>query len=92
VNVALITARDLERLAGPERFHRGLELLAAVEDLYEDEHSLCATVHDDGKPYLAMVHHDGGGECECPDGGPPGYCQHSVAVGLSNLGDVEIGI
>ena len=80
------TEADLERLAGPARFERGRILVDAVEDLDEDEHSLWATVSD-GRPYLAMVHHQHplGGECDCPDGAPPGLCEHAVAVGLSYL-------
>lgn len=85
----LFTEGDLERLAGHARFQRGRSLVDAVDDdLYEDEHSLCATVHD-GQPWLAMVHHERplSGECDCPHGSPPGLCEHSVAVGLCYLLD-----
>jgi uncharacterized Zn finger protein len=37
-----------------------------------------------------MVHHRVGllcGECECPDGEPGSFCEHSVAVGLYYLSD-----
>lgn len=64
----LFTEEDLERLAGPARFERGRRLLDMVDDEYEDEYSLCATVTD-GRAYLAMVHHRVGclaGECDCP--------------------------
>jgi len=88
--VTLFTYRELERLAGPAALARGRGLVDAVEDLYEDEHSLCATVHD-GQPFLAMVHHERplSGECDCPNGAPPGLCEHSVAVGLAYLSDYE---
>lgn len=58
-----------------------------IDDQYEDEYSLCATVTD-GRPYLAMVHHRVGrltGECDCPNGEPGSFCEHSVAVGLAYL-------
>ena len=83
----LFTEADLEGLAGPARFERGRSLLDMVEDEYEDEYSLCATVTD-GRKYLAMVHHRVGrlaGECDCPDARAVPLCEHSVAVGLSYL-------
>lgn len=83
------TEDDLKRLAGRARFERGRSLVDEVDDdLYEDEYSLCATVHD-GRPHLAMVHHQHplSGECDCPHGRPPGFCEHSVAVGLCYLLD-----
>jgi len=83
----LFTDEDLERLPGPARFERGRSLLDMVDDEYEDEYSLCATVTDGGA-YLAMVHHRVGrlaGECDCPDGKAVPFCEHSVAVGLSYL-------
>jgi uncharacterized Zn finger protein len=47
------------------------------------------TVLDDGRAYQAMVHHSPpmSAECDCPDGGPPSFCEHSKAVGLRYLGD-----
>jgi uncharacterized Zn finger protein len=86
---SLFTEADLLRLAGPARFERGRSLVDMVDDEYEDEYSLCATVTD-GRPYLAMVHHRVGrlaGECDCPDGRPGSFCEHSVALGLSYLDD-----
>jgi len=83
----LFTEADLLRLAGQARFERGRRLLDVVEDEYEDEYSVCATVTD-GRAYLAMVHHRVGrlaGECDCPDGKTVPFCEHSVAVGLSYL-------
>ncbi len=83
----LFSGADLERLAGPARFERGRSLLDMVEDEYEDEYSLCATVTD-GRAYLAMVHHRVGrlaGECDCPDAKAVPFCEHSVAVGLAYL-------
>jgi uncharacterized Zn finger protein len=84
----LFTEADLLRLAGPARFERGRSLVDMVDDEYEDEYSLCATVTDD-RPYLAMVHHRVGrlaGECDCADSRAPwSFCEHSVAVGLSYL-------
>ena len=82
--------QDLEQLAGAERLERARLLVDTIDDLYEDEWSVCGTVHDD-KPFLAMVHHAGaplGSECECPDGGPGSWCEHAVAVGLCYLDDV----
>jgi len=87
--VALLAEADLERLAGRDRLARARCLVDSIDDLYEDEFSLCGTVID-GASYLAMVHHRVGqlsGECECPNGDPPGLCEHSVAVGLCYLGD-----
>jgi hypothetical protein len=87
----LFTSGDLQRLAGPARFGRGRLLTAAVDDdVYEDEWSLVATVVDGGNAYLAMVHHGSAplsGECDCPAGSPPSFCEHSVAVGLCYLGE-----
>jgi len=87
----LFTEQDLRRLAGQARFKRGFTHVETIDDLYEDEFSLCATVYD-GQPYLAMIHHRAGpltGECDCPDGGPGPFCEHSVAVGLCYLSDDE---
>ena len=87
----LFTELDLQRLAGPTRLQRGRRLADTIDDLYEDEYSLCATVYD-GQPYLAMVHHRVGrlsGECDCSDGGPGSFCEHSVAVGLCYLSEDE---
>lgn len=78
---------DLEELAGGERLERGRLLADTIEDLYEDEWSICGTVND-GRLYFAMVHHVGhplSSECDCPDGDPGGWCTHAVAVGLRHL-------
>lgn len=78
---------DLLALAGRERLERGRVLAGTIDDLYEDEWSICGTVHD-GKAYLAMVHHVGSPlscECDCPDGAPGRWCEHVVAVGLAYL-------
>ena len=87
--MALFTELDLLRLAGRERLERGRSLVDTIDDLYDDEYSICATVHD-GEPYLAMVHHRVGllaGECDCLDGGPGSFCEHSAAVGLCYLAE-----
>lgn len=84
----LFTEEDLRRLAGNSRFERGQQLVDAVaDDLYDDEFSVCGTVSDGGRACMAMVHHQRpiSGECDCPDGGPPHLCEHSVAVGLAYL-------
>ena len=55
-----------------------------IEDDYEDEYSLCATVTD-LRPHLVMVHHRVGrlgSECDCHDGVPDSFCEHAVALGL----------
>lgn len=83
----MFTKRDLQQLAGRTRFRRGCELVDTIDDLYEDEFSLCGTVHDP-EPHLAMVHHRVGRlstECDCPDGQPGSCCEHAVAVGLCYL-------
>lgn len=88
----LFARKDLQRLVEPARFERGRLLAGTIKDLYEDEWSLVGTVLDDGKPYQAMVHHTSSplcGECDCPDAGPPSFCEHSVAVGLCYLGEDE---
>jgi len=85
MNIRLFSQRDLQRLAGRRRFRRGLRLVDTIDDLYEDEWSLCATVHD-CEPHLAMVHHRGSPlstECDCPDGRPGSFCEHAVYY-LSN--------
>lgn len=87
----LFTHADLEALAGSARFQHGQRLVESVDDEYEDEYSLCATVTD-GPAYLAMVHHRVGrlaGECDCPDGRAGLFCAHCVAVGLSYLDEDE---
>ena len=89
--MALFSELDLQRLAGRARVERGRNLVDTIDDLYEDEYSLCATVYDD-QPYLAMVHHRVGslaGECDCLDGGPGSFCEHSVAVGLCYLAEED---
>jgi uncharacterized Zn finger protein len=91
-DMKLFTELDLERLAGRARLERGRSLLDTIDDSYEDEFSLCATVYD-RQPYLAMVHHRVGllcGECECPDGEPGSFCEHSVAIGLYYLSDDDL--
>lgn len=85
----MFSEADLEQLAGRDRLERARRLVDTIDDLYEDEWSLCGTVHDD-KPYLAMVHHVGGplsSECECLDGDPGSWCEHAVAVGLCYSGE-----
>ena len=87
--MALFTEADLERLAARGPFERARILAGEIDDLYEDEYSLCATVND-GEPYLAMLHHRVGplwSECECPNGEPGGFCAHSIAVGLCYLAE-----
>ena len=87
VGIKAFSQQDLEQLAGAEHLKRARSLVDTIDDLYEDEWSVCGTVHDD-KPYLAMVHHAGGplgSECECPDGDPGNWCEHAVAVGLCYL-------
>ncbi len=89
LDMKLFTELDLQRLAGEARFERARCLVETIGDLYEDKFSLCATVYDD-EPYLAIVHHRVGrlgGECDCPDGEPGSFCEHSVAVGLCYLSD-----
>lgn len=86
------TRKDLQRLVAPAKFERGRVLAHTIEDLYEDEWSLCGTVLDDGRCHEAMVHHGSrwlSAECDCLEGGPPSFCEHSVAVGLCYLGEVE---
>ena len=89
--MALFTESDLLRLAGPERLTRARVFADEIDDLYEDEYSLCATITD-GQPYLAMLHHRVGrlsSECECPDGEPGGFCVHSLAIGLCYLDEED---
>jgi GNAT superfamily N-acetyltransferase len=84
----LFTRNELRRLVDPERFQRGRLLARTIVDLYEDEWSLVGTVIDEGKAHLAMLHHGTprlSAECDCPDGGPPAFCEHSAAVGLCYL-------
>lgn len=91
MSIKLFTERDLQRLAGRTRFTRGRSLVDTIDDLYEDEWSLCATVYD-GEARLAMVHHRVGRlstECDCPDGHPGSFCAHAVAVGLCYLSDSD---
>ena len=87
LGIKQFSEHDLEQLVEAERLKRARLLVDTIDDLYEDEWSVCGTVHDD-KPYLAMVHHAGGplsSECECPDGDPGSWCEHAVAVGLCYL-------
>ena len=79
--------RSLLRLAGPVRVERARIFADEIEDLYEDEYSLCGTIID-CQPYLAMLHHRVGrlwSECECPNGEPGGFCEHVIALGLCYL-------
>ncbi len=87
--MTLFTKADLERRAGPDRLTRGALLADTIEDLYEDEWSLVGSVHDGEAKYMAMIHWEGGSECECPDGrGVNGvFCEHAAAVGLCYLGE-----
>jgi uncharacterized Zn finger protein len=85
----LFTRNELQRLAAPEQFERARQLAGTIDDLYDDGWSVFGTVVDDGRRYEAMVHHTPpmSAECMCPDGGPPSFCEHSIAVGLCYLGD-----
>jgi uncharacterized Zn finger protein len=85
----LFTRNELQHLSDPARFELARQLAGTIDDLYEDEWSVVGTVIDGGGPYQAMVHHHPpmSAECECPDGGPPHFCEHSIAVGLCYLGD-----
>ncbi|HTW99321.1 MAG TPA: hypothetical protein VMD59_11120 [Acidimicrobiales bacterium] len=88
--IKLFGERDLAALAGVERLEQARLLVDAIEDLYEDEWSLCGTVPDGDQAHLAMVHHADGplsSECDCPGGRPGGWCEHSVAVALCYLAD-----
>lgn len=87
--MAHFSERDLKRVAGRARLQEAERLVETIDDLYEDEWSLAATVQDADFRYLAMLHHGGRGplssECECKDDGPDSFCAHSVAVGLYYL-------
>jgi hypothetical protein len=85
----LFTRNDLERLAEPAWFERARRLAGTIHDLYEDEWSVFGTVLDDGRACQAMVHYSPpiSAECDSPDGDPPSFCEHSIAVGLRYLGD-----
>ena len=88
----LFTRQDLQRLVEPARFERGRMLAETIDDLYEYVWSLCGTILDGVRRHEAIVHHGSPGlsvECDCPEGGPPSFCAHSVAVGLCYLGEVE---
>ena len=89
--MSLFTESDLLRLGGAERLTRARVFADEIDDLYEDEHSLCATITD-GQPYMAMLHHGDrrlSSECECPDGKPGGFCVHSLAIGLCYLDEQD---
>jgi hypothetical protein len=55
LGVKAFSEDDLEQLAGRDRLESARLLVDTIDDLYEDEWSICGTVRDE-KPYLAMVH------------------------------------
>jgi uncharacterized Zn finger protein len=86
------TEDDLQRVAGPASYTRGLSYLNQVEDLEIADTWVAATVLGT-QAYEVLLSFGGGragvnelrGDCSCPFGAEGNFCKHCVAVGLSAL-------
>lgn len=74
-------------LGSPDRFERARIFADEIDDLYEDEYSLCAR----RSPAVSRIWRCritasvAFGVMRCPNGESGGFCEHSIALGLCYL-------
>jgi uncharacterized Zn finger protein len=84
---AFFSKKDLERLAGPRAYSRGLASVPAVDALATSGAEITGTVYG-SEPWQARLNRRPAGldgSCDCPRGMAGEFCRHCVAVGLVYL-------
>lgn len=81
------TEADIEQIAGPRSYERGLEYLDSVTDLDISSTKVSAIVYGSYRYRVNLYVSDRGlgGDCTCPHGQEGFFCKHCVAVGLATL-------
>ncbi|MEE4595294.1 hypothetical protein V2J94_25995 [Streptomyces sp. DSM 41524] len=87
-----LTEANLEMLAGPRSYERGLGYLDAVSGVEVGDGWVTASVHGTER-YEVELTLDGpgglSGQCDCPYGMEGNFCKHLVALGLTVLAQRE---
>jgi uncharacterized Zn finger protein len=84
---AFFSKKDLERLAGPRAYQRGVASVPAVDALGTSGAEITATVYG-SEPWQVRLDRRPAGldySCDCPRGMAGEFCRHCVAVGLVYL-------
>ncbi|MBV9449810.1 MAG: SWIM zinc finger family protein [Streptosporangiaceae bacterium] len=85
------TEADIQRVAGPRSFGRGLDYLDSVADLEISDSRITAMVYGSHRYRVTLTAGDGqlAGSCTCPHSQEGFFCKHCVATGLAvlELGD-----
>ena len=84
---AFFSKKDLERLAGPRAYQRGVASVPAVDSLGTSGAEITATVYG-SEPWQVRLDRRPAGldfSCDCPRGMAGEFCRHCVAVGLVYL-------
>ena len=84
---AFFSKKDLERLAGPRAYSRGLASVPAVDALSTSGAEITGTVYGSEPWQVRLDRRPAGldGSCDCPRGMAGEFCRHCVAVGLVYL-------
>ena len=84
---AFFSKKDLERLAGPRAYSRGIASVPAVDALSTSGAEISATVYGSEPWQVRLDRRPAGldGDCDCPRGMAGEFCRHCVAVGLVYL-------
>jgi uncharacterized Zn finger protein len=84
---AFFSKKDLERLAGPRAYSRGIASVPAVDALSTSGAEITATVYGSEPWQVRLDRRPAGldGTCDCPRGMAGDFCRHCVAVGLVYL-------
>jgi uncharacterized Zn finger protein len=84
---AFFSKKDLERLAGPRAYSRGIASVPAVDALSTSGAEITATVYGSEPWQVRLDRRPAGldGTCDCPRGMAGEFCRHCVAVGLVYL-------
>jgi uncharacterized Zn finger protein len=84
---AFFSKKDLERLAGPRAYSRGLASVPAVDALSTSGAEITGTVYGSEPWQVRLDRRPAGldGFCDCPRGMAGEFCRHCVAVGLVYL-------
>lgn len=84
---AFFSKKDLERLAGPRAYSRGLASVPAVDALATSGAEITGTVYGSEPWQVRLNRRPAGldGSCDCPRGMAGDFCRHCVALGLVYL-------
>lgn len=84
---AFFSKKDLERLAGPRAYSRGLASVPAVDAVATSGAEITGTVYGSEPWQVRLNRRPAGldGSCDCPRGTAGEFCRHCVAVGLVYL-------